>query len=122
MSTESPFTNPSRWINQNELAAAIRDEFPVSPGHTLIIPKRVVTSIFALSEQEVAACWALLKEEKDRLEKELAPDGFNIGVNVGSAAGQTVSHVHIHLIPRFRGDHPFPRGGIRAVIPEKANY
>lgn len=118
----SPFLDPSRWISQNEFAVALRDEYPVSRGHTLIVPKRVVGSLFDLSEREVAACWDLLKKEKERLDNELSPDAYNIGVNNGPAAGQTIAHAHIHLIPRFKGDHPSPRGGIRAVIPDKADY
>jgi len=118
----SPFLDRSRWISQNEFAAALRDEYPVTKGHTLIVPRRVVPSLFSLSEREIIACWELLMKEKERLDKELSPDGYNIGVNIGSAAGQTITHAHIHLIPRFDGDHPSPRGGVRAVIPEKASY
>ena len=117
-----PFLEKSRWVNENDHAIALRDEYAVSPGHTLIVPKRVVSSIFELSDSEFLACWQLVKEEKRRLEEELSPDGFNIGVNVGASAGQTIFHAHIHLIPRFKGDHPSPRGGVRAVIPGKASY
>jgi diadenosine tetraphosphate (Ap4A) HIT family hydrolase len=120
--TSSPFLNPSKWVSENEFAAALRDTFPVSPGHTLIIPKRPVSSIFELSSAEIAACWELLGAERVRLIEEFNPDGFNIGSNIGEVAGQTISHAHIHLIPRYKGDHPTPRGGVRAVIPGKANY
>jgi diadenosine tetraphosphate (Ap4A) HIT family hydrolase len=82
----------------------------------------VVASLFDLSDEEVLDCWRLLKEEQEHLEAEFSPDGFNVGVNIGEAAGQTVAHVHIHLIPRYRGDVPSPRGGVRGVIPGKASY
>ncbi|MGD0947873.1 MAG: HIT family protein [Candidatus Binatia bacterium] len=118
----SPFLDRTRWVNENDSAVAIRDLFPVSRGHTLVVPKRVVSSLFDLSEQEVLDCWRLLKEERQRLESEFSPDGFNIGMNVGEAAGQTVPHAHIHLIPRYAGDVPSPRGGVRGVIPGKASY
>lgn len=120
--TESPFLDRARWINQNRSAAALRDEFPVSPGHTLIIPKRVVSSLFDLSDEEILDCWNLLNAERARLETEFSPNGFNIGANIGKAAGQTVPHAHIHLIPRYDGDTPSPRGGVRGVIPGKASY
>jgi diadenosine tetraphosphate (Ap4A) HIT family hydrolase len=118
----SPFLNREIWINENEHAAALPDVYPVSKGHTLIIPKRQVSSVFDLDDEEMMACWALVQEERHRLIKEFHPDGFNIGVNVGTAAGQTVEHAHIHLIPRYAGDNPSPRGGVRAVIPGKADY
>jgi diadenosine tetraphosphate (Ap4A) HIT family hydrolase len=118
----SPFLDSDRWINQNETAAALRDGFPVSLGHTLIVPKRAVESAFDLSEQEILDCWRLVSAEARRLREEFSPTGFNVGINVGATAGQTVNHAHIHLIPRYAGDHPSPRGGVRAVIPGKANY
>ena len=118
----SPFLDPTRWISENKYAAALRDTYPVSPGHTLVVPKRMVASVFELSPDEIRACWDLLDAERKRLTDELNPDGFNIGVNIGTAAGQTIWHAHFHLIPRFAGDHPEPRGGIRAVIPGKAVY
>lgn len=119
---ESPFLDRTSWINENRFAIALRDRFPVSAGHTLIVPKRVVNSAFDLDQDEIAACWQLLAAERDRLSAEFQPDGFNVGINVGEAAGQTVQHAHIHLIPRYGGDHPDPRGGVRAVIPGKADY
>ena len=118
----SPFSDQVRWKSENEFAFSLRDNFPVTKGHTLIVPKRTVSSVFELSDDEMIACWQLVKREKIALEKELRPDGFNIGVNDGSVAGQTISHAHIHLIPRFKGDHPNPRGGVRAIIPSKADY
>jgi diadenosine tetraphosphate (Ap4A) HIT family hydrolase len=118
----SPFLHRENWIDQNDYAAALRDAYPVSPGHTLVFPKRVVESIFDLSDVEVLACWQLLQTQRRRLLREFTPDGFNIGINDGAAAGQTVAHAHIHLIPRYWGDHPNPRGGVRAVIPGKGDY
>lgn len=119
---ESPFLNKQLWINENDSAFALPDSYPVTEGHTLIVPKRAVVSIFELTEKEILDCWRLLIAEKNRLEAALQPDGFNVGVNVGQHAGQTVPHAHIHLIPRYRGDNPNPRGGIRAVIPDRADY
>jgi len=117
----SPFHDRSRWVAQNEHAFATRDTFPVSAGHTLIIPKREVVSIFELSTEETAACWLLVAEQRNVLMNTLdpAPDAFNVGINDGAVAGQTIGHAHIHLIPRYRGDHPSPRGGVRAIIPGK---
>lgn len=119
---ESPFLDARRWINENELAAAMRDTFPVSPGHTLVVPKRLVCSLFELTDAEILDCWKLLNAERNRLEEEFSPDGFNVGVNIGEIAGQTIPHAHIHLIPRYKGDTPSPRGGVRGVIPGKASY
>ena len=100
----------------------IRDGFPISPGHTLIVPKRHVASFFDLTPEERADLLALLDAAKADLDRELSPQGYNIGINDGAAAGQTVPHLHIHLIPRFPGDREDPRGGIRWIIPEKADY
>jgi len=111
-----------RIVDQNDLALVIRDGFPVSPGHTLLMPKRHVGSFFELDDDEVIALMALLKRAQANLDKELNPDDYNIGINDGPQAGQTVPHVHIHLIPRFAGDVKDPRGGVRWLIPGKANY
>ncbi len=111
-----------RVIDENTTAIAIRDGYPVSPGHTLLIPKRHTGSFFVLTEQERSDILALLDRAKLVLDKEFKPQGFNIGINDGAAAGQTVPHLHVHLIPRFDGDLPDPRGGVRWVIPEKAKY
>jgi diadenosine tetraphosphate (Ap4A) HIT family hydrolase len=100
----------------------IRDGFPISPGHTLIIPKRHVGSFFEISIEERDAMLDLLDQAKKVVDTELNPDGFNIGINDGPSAGQTVPHLHIHLIPRFKGDQEDPRGGVRWIIPEKAKY
>lgn len=122
MSSTSPFLDKGRWVNENEHAVALLDGYPVAQGHTLIVPKRSVPSIFELTNEELLACWKLLLAERKKLQRALRPDGFNVGVNDGDAAGQTVAHAHIHLIPRYRGDHPSPRGGVRAVIPGKSSY
>jgi diadenosine tetraphosphate (Ap4A) HIT family hydrolase len=109
-------------VASNALAFAIRDGFPVSAGHTLIVPRRLVATWFEATREEQVAMLELLDVVKAQLDAELQPDGYNIGINVGPAAGQTVMHLHMHLIPRFAGDVPDPRGGIRHVIPGKGNY
>jgi len=121
MSTDScPFCDlGSRIVAANDLAVAVRDLEPASPGHTLIVPKRHCTSFFELSPAEVEACYALLRRERDEVTRECHPDGFNVGVNEGAAAGQLVAHTHVHLIPRYKGDHPDSRGGVRHVIPTR---
>jgi len=113
---------PERIILENNLALAIRDGFPVSPGHTLVIPRRHIASITEATEAEFSAIWALAAEARRRLDAEKSPDGYNVGINDGEAAGQTVMHLHLHLIPRYRGDSRDPRGGVRWVFPEKAKY
>jgi len=101
---------------------AFRDSFPVSKGHALIVPRRHVASLFDLDEAELAAIWSAVSAVRQQLQEEFKPDGFNIGVNDGTAAGQTVSHAHLHVIPRYAGDVPDPRGGVRWIIPSKADY
>jgi len=100
----------------------IQDGFPISPGHTLVIPTQHIGSFFDLGHEERDALFTLLDEAKRRLDKEYHPAGFNIGINDGPAAGQTVPHLHIHLIPRYTGDQEDPRGGIRWIFPAKADY
>lgn len=112
----------NRIIGENEHAMWFRDGFPVSPGHSLIVSKRHTGSFFEMSESERLSLLELLDQAKAAAQAEFGPDGYNIGINDGPAAGQTVPHLHIHLIPRFRGDHPDPRGGVRWVIPENADY
>jgi diadenosine tetraphosphate (Ap4A) HIT family hydrolase len=107
---------------ENALAYATRDTYPVSPGHTLIIPRRHCADFFELTPGELAACMELLLAEQHALAAEAKPDGYNVGVNVGRAGGQSIHHVHIHLIPRYVGDHPRPQGGVRQVLPSKADY
>ncbi len=111
-----------RVIDSNDLAFAIEDAFPVALGHTLIVSRRHVESLFDLSVDEVAAIVALLHRAKARLERRDRPGGYNVGINIGADAGQTVIHVHVHLIPRFSGDVPDPRGGVRNVIPGNGAY
>ena len=112
-----------RVIAENEHAYAIRDGFPVTEGHSLIIPKRHVEDYFGLTEVELLACDSLLKIiKKETLESDSSIEGFNIGMNSGLVAGQTIFHCHIHLIPRRAGDVENPRGGVRHVIPGKGNY
>ena len=109
-------------VFSDDVTLVIRDAFPVSPGHTLIIPRRHVGSFFELTPPERARMLELLTQAKAELDGTLQPDGFNIGINDGAAAGQTVAHLHLHLIPRYRGDTPDPRGGVRWVLPAKAKY
>lgn len=105
-----------------ELAVAFPDGFPLSPGHTLVIPRRHEADYFSLSDEEKVAVWRLVDEVRRVLDKGLHPDGYNIGLNAGAAAGQTVEHAHIHVIPRYRGDVADPRGGIRWIFPERARW
>ncbi|MFZ4058010.1 MAG: HIT family protein [Ferruginibacter sp.] len=111
-----------KLIIQSEAVFAIFDKFPVSNGHALIIPKRHCSNYFELSLNEQIESWNLLSKVKDILTEALNPDGFNIGININESAGQTVPHVHIHLIPRYKGDVVEPRGGVRGVIPDKRDY
>jgi len=111
-----------RIIFESDYTLTIRDGFPVSQGHTLIIPKRHVQSFFELQAIEKAAVLQAMDEAKEALDKEFIPDGYNIGINNGEAAGQTIMHLHVHLIPRYKGDTEDPRGGVRWIFPEKAKY
>lgn len=112
----------ARSVGENSLAVAIRDNVPVNPGHTLVVPRRHVGSWFDASQEERVAITDLVDEVKATLDRELHPDGYNIGINVGEAAGQTVMHLHVHVIPRFAGDVDDPAGGVRFVIPARGNY
>lgn len=121
----SPFLErtTSEWLASNDLTFAIRDAFPVSPGHTLVVTRRVVETWFDATAAEKVAIVELIDDVKRQLDRsDPAPDGYNIGINIGTVAGQTVMHLHVHVIPRYRGDVPDPRGGVRHVIPEKGNY
>ena len=118
----SPFFGRPR-IAENELAFAILDGFAVSPGHTLVITKRVIADWFDATTDEQAAIMALVAEIKAQLDgKDPRPDGYNVGFNAGKAAGQTIMHLHVHVIPRYDGDVVDPRGGVRHVIPARGNY
>lgn len=124
MSADCPFCSigEEHRIAANALAFAVRDASPVSPGHSLVIPRRHVQSFFECTPEERAAMMALLDEVRAVLGREHAPDGYNIGLNEGAAAGQTVMHVHLHLMPRYRGDRADPRGGVRWIFPDRAAY
>tara|TARA_Y100000590_G_C15654402_1_gene990054 strand:+ start:281 stop:631 length:351 start_codon:yes stop_codon:yes gene_type:complete len=112
-----------RIISENELVYAIRDKYPVTPLHSLIIPKRHVVDYFSLTKDELLSCDVLLKEVKDSIQSDdEMVEGFNIGINSGEVAGQTIFHCHIHLIPRRSGDVENPRGGVRHLIPGKGDY
>jgi diadenosine tetraphosphate (Ap4A) HIT family hydrolase len=113
---------PAQVLAENELALALCDKYPVTPGHVLVCPRRHVASFFDLTEAETVAAFRLIHEIKSRCDRELQPAAYNVGVNVGGIAGQTVMHVHVHLIPRYDGDVPDPTGGVRNVIPGKGNY
>ena len=121
---DSPFLSlpESSWVASNQLAFAIRDVYPVSEGHTLIVPRRVIATWFETTREEQLAMLELLDEVKAELDATLRPDGYNVGFNSGAAAGQTIEHLHLHVIPRFDGDMPDPIGGVRHVIPGKGNY
>ena len=116
------FCQINNIVLENDLALAFSDKYPVNIGHLLIIPKRHVEQYFDLTKQERTAIDQLLFEGEKMLDEQYQPDGYNIGINCGEAAGQTIFHVHVHLIPRFNGDMEDPRGGVRGVIPEKQNY
>jgi ATP adenylyltransferase len=118
-----PFCNPDREIiAENEHALAILDDYPISPGHALVIPRRHTQTIFDLNDAEYAGCFDLAREVKGVLEEKHFTDAFNIGVNCGDVAGQTVEHAHIHVIPRYPDDVDDPRGGVRHIIPDKGYY
>ena len=112
---------PEEILIDGPIAMARIGNHPVSPGHTLIVPKRHVASFFETTEAERLAMFRLLDEAKVILDRKHKPDGYNIGINGGEAAGQTVMHLHIHLIPRYKGDRADPRGEIW-WLPEKAAY
>ena len=98
------------------------DKFPVSKGHSLVVPKRLISNYFDLTLKEQTACWIVVNKVKAILQEQYDPDGFNVGINVNQEAGQTIWHCHIHIIPRYKGDVENPRGGIRGVIPSNKEY
>jgi len=123
--TECPFCAKiarAEIVVENALAVALNDAYPVNPGHTLIVPRRHVAGFLDMTQEEQAAVWALVDPVRWNIEKDHSPDGYNIGVNVGAAAGQTIPHAHLHIIPRYSGDIEDARGGIRWVIRSKAPY
>lgn len=111
-----------RTLAERPLAAAVADAFPLSPGHVLVVPRRHVADVFQLTAEELADVVTLVGEMHARLVDERRPDGFNVGVNVADAGGQTVAHAHVHVIPRYAGDVADPRGGVRWIIPARARY
>ena len=120
---ECPFCRVNRLpLAENEYAFMMEDKYPVSLGHSLVISKVHVPTIFDLSAEASMACFDLVRVVKDLLLSKYSPGGFNIGSNCGEPAGQTVMHAHIHVIPRFTGDVPNSRGGVRHVIPGKGSY
>lgn len=124
-SADCPFCElpPERIVSENELALAFRDGFPVTEHHTLIIPKRHVSDYFELFQPERNAMQLLMEEQRSLiLEMDPTVSGFNVGINAGADAGQTIFHCHMHLIPRRKGDVEEPRGGVRGVIPAKQKY
>ena len=125
LGNDCPFCNPDKdreIILESASVFAIYDKFPVNNGHALIISKKHVSNYFELSFKEQSACWFVLNSVQKIIQEKFNPNGFNIGININETAGQTVPHVHIHLIPRYNGDVEEPRGGVRGVIPSKKEY
>lgn len=119
---DCPFCNKSEFILENEYWMCIYDNYPVSEGHTLIIPKRHFNDYFLSTKLERSSFDKIMFELKEYLDKKYSPDGYNVGFNVNEEGGQSIFHCHIHVIPRYRGDVENPRGGVRGVIPSKQNY
>lgn len=119
-----PFCEPptERLISESEAALALYDGLPVSPGHALVVPRRHVASWNEATPDEKSAIWREVDAVRDLLASRHRPDAFNIGLNDGIAAGQTVMHIHVHIIPRYSGDVGDPRGGVRWVVPNRAKY
>jgi len=124
LAEDSPFhpIAADRVIMESPNCVAFHDLYPVSEGHALVIPHEPVISLFDLDAPLQAELWDVVRQVRNVLEDRFAPDGFNIGINDGRSAGQTVPHAHVHIIPRYQGDVPDPRGGIRWLIPDKAKY
>ncbi len=109
-------------VLSNEYCFAKWDLYPVNQGHLLIIPKRHFSSYFDARQDEINAFWQIINDAKTLIDDQFSPDGYNVGINVGETAGQTVFHLHIHLIPRYKGDVADPTGGVRGIIPGKQKY
>jgi diadenosine tetraphosphate (Ap4A) HIT family hydrolase len=122
--SECPFCSmpAGEILDENEHAVAVRDRHPVAGGHTLIVTKRHVADYFDLTKEEKDETLALLEQVKETLDAELNPDGYNVGMNVGEAAGQRIFHVHIHLIPRIKGAAGNPGGSVKGVIRHAMSY
>ena len=118
---ESPFLDKTKLL-ENEFGFVVYDGFPVSKGHSLVVPHRVYSNYFDSTEDEIIGLQKLVVETKEFLDQEYQPDGYNIGINCGEVSGQTIPHVHIHVIPRYMGDMDNPKGGVRGVIPSKQKY
>ena len=121
LNPESPFYDRPK-IMENDHAFAIYDGFPVSEGHALVVPKKQVISIFDLEVDEYYQCFDLVKKITILLKNKFKVEAFNIGINNGLDAGQTIAHAHIHIIPRYQGDLKDPRGGVRNILPDKSGY
>lgn len=119
-----PFCDPEpgRVFLENDLIRGLWDRFPVSPGHALLVTRRHVADWFAATPREQQALAAAILSARQEIDKKHRPDGYNVGFNAGEVAGQTVFHLHLHVIPRYQGDTSQPRGGVRGVIPGKAAY
>lgn len=117
-----PLCKDSQVVLENDLAYVLFDTNPVSPGHCLVVPKRHVAEYFDASQEEKNAIWALVDGMKEILDKKHSPDAYNVGINIGKLAGQSVPHIHVHIIPRYEGDMDDPRGGVRGVIPNRQKY
>lgn len=109
-------------VISNDLCYGTWDGHPVNEGHMLLIPYRHVPDYFEADAEEKFALWELLEEAREVIRERFKPGGFNVGINIGRAAGQSILHLHIHVIPRYVGDVPDPQGGVRAVIPERRKY
>ncbi len=124
MDPKCPFCSPEPDIvfHESDLVIGLWDKYPVSLGHALLVPRRHVAGWFDASAEERQALTTALDMARDKILERHRPDGFNIGVNSGEASGQTIFHLHVHLIPRYKGDQEDPRGGVRKVMPERADY
>lgn len=119
---DCPFCSNRNIIVENELAFVDYDTYPASPGHCLVVTKRHVAEYFEATAEEKAALWSLVDEIKPIIDQAHQPDAYNIGINIGKTAGQSIPHIHIHIIPRYKGDVENPQGGVRGVIPHKQKY
>lgn len=119
---KSPFLDSREKLFENDVGFVIYDKYPVNEGHCLIVPKRVYPDYFESTHEEIIGLNDLLFKTRNYLLEKYYPTGFNVGVNCGRDSGQTVDHLHIHLIPRYKNDMDDPTGGVRGVIPEKQKY
>ena len=114
--------DPERVFLETDLVIGLWDKYPVNPGHALLVPTRHVADWFEATPAEQLALMSALPMAKEAVERDHNPQGYNIGINIGQAAGQTVFHLHMHLIPRYKGDQDDPRGGVRLMFPDKGRY